>query len=245
LSFILLVYHIPLLRKVSYKFSFIRITEHNAYQNQDEHRTNEPEDPFWQFDEAIGEGRFYGEPYTMRLKAHISEERYHRAEGDEIVPLQAKSGTRIDVLAKPYILIPDYTFTIGMYSQPTEQGAIGEVISSDWVGMKQQEIGQAQSWLYKEDRTLILWEAYLHDWCRKDDPRTDETLHTLWTGFEGFLLRQLSHHPIERIAVPGWEPLYDTDKEAWPQFLEGLGYDRISDKAFGRQVGGAPSNQDK
>jgi len=117
------------------------------------------------------------------------------------VPLQAKSGTRIDVLAKPYILIPDYTFTIGMYSQPTEQGVIGEVIGSDWVGMKQQEIGQAQGWAYPADRTLILWEAYLHDWCRADDPRSDETLKTLWTGFEGFLLKHLSEHQIRRLRV--------------------------------------------
>jgi hypothetical protein len=80
------------------------------------------------------------------------------------------------VYSKPYILIPDYTFTIGLYSQPTEQGAIGEVINSEWVGMKQQEIGQAQGWLYVEDHTLILWEAYLHDWCREEDLRTDETL---------------------------------------------------------------------
>lgn len=125
-----------------------------------------------------------------------------------------------------------------MYSQPTEQGAIAEVIGSEWVGMKQQEIGQAQSWLYKEDHTLILWKAYLHDWCRQDDPRSDETLHTLWAGFEGFLLRQLSPHQIERIGVPGWEPLYDSDKEAWPEFLEGIGYTRISSMAFGKDVRG-------
>src|SRR5207253_2751386 len=122
------------------------------------------------------------------------------------------------------------------YSQPTEHGAIGEVISSDWVGMKQQEIGQCQAWHYVEDRTLILWEAYLHDWCRADDPCTDETLHTLWTGFEGFLLRQLSQHQIDRIAAPGWEPIYYANPEAWPEFLEGLGYSRISEKAFGKEV---------
>lgn len=113
---------------------------------------------------------------------------------------------------------------------------MGEVISSDWVGMKQQEIGQAQSWLYPADRTLILWEAYLHDWCRADDPRTDETLHALWTGFEGFLLKQLSQHQIERIATPVSEPIYDQDVEAWPGFLEGLGYTRLSNMAFSKEV---------
>jgi hypothetical protein len=133
------------------------------------------------------------------LKAHISEERYHRSEGVEIVPLQEKSGTRIYVMARPYILEPDYTLTVGMYPRPTEQGAIGEVLATDWVGMKERVVGQGQAWLYTQECTLVLWECFLDDWYRKEDPRTDETLRALWTGFEGFLLKKLTG--VERIAT--------------------------------------------
>lgn len=92
--------------------------------------SNEEEEPFWQLDEAIGEGWFFGEneKTTIRLKVHISSERYHRAgELDEILSLQAKSGTRIYVMANPYILEPDYTLSVGLYPQPAQEGTIGEV----------------------------------------------------------------------------------------------------------------------
>jgi hypothetical protein len=89
-------------------------------------------------DEAIGEGLFYGEHATIRLKAHISQEQYHKAyEQDEIVPLHTKSGTRMFVMARPYILQPDYRINFGLYQHPTQQGAIGEVTSTEWVGMRQ------------------------------------------------------------------------------------------------------------
>jgi hypothetical protein len=50
----------------------------------------EGKEAFWQFDEAIGEGRFFVEQTTIRLKALVSQERYHRSDGAEIVPLRAK-----------------------------------------------------------------------------------------------------------------------------------------------------------
>lgn len=117
---------------------FIPIGERDTY-DHNQNEQGKSEQPFWQFDEAIGEDRFHGEQAALRLKAHMSQERYHRAsELDEIVPLQAKSGTRIYVLAKPYILEPDYRLTVDLYPQPKQDGAIGEVASSDWVGMRQQ-----------------------------------------------------------------------------------------------------------
>jgi hypothetical protein len=166
------------------------------------------------------------------LKAHISEERYHRSEGAEIIPLHEKSGTRIYVMARPYILEPDYTLTVGMYPRPAERNAIGEVLATEWRGMRQREVGQAQAWFYPSARTLVLWECFLEAWCRHEDPRTDETLHALWTGFEGFLLQ---HAPgVERIVTPSWEPLYDQDKQAWPHFLRSVGYQLIGPRAFGK-----------
>lgn len=163
-------------------------------------------DPFWNFDEDIGEGIFFGEPTAIRLMAHVAQERYrHNSDLDEIVPLQAKSGNRIYILATPYILLPDYRLTVEPYPRPRKQGAIGEVVGSDWIGMRQQVVGQAQAWHYPEDRTIILWECFLDDWCRQEDPRSDETHKAAWLGFERFLVRHLPN--TERIATPSWEPL--------------------------------------
>jgi hypothetical protein len=114
-------------------------------------------EPFWNYDQEIGKGVFFSQQATIRLKAHVSAERYHRAgEVDEIVPLHAKSGTRIYVMARPYILEPDYKVSIGLYEQPTREGVIGEVTSADWVGMRQREVGLAQAWLYPQEHTLVL-----------------------------------------------------------------------------------------
>ncbi len=54
-----------------------------------------------------------------------------------------KRGTRIYVMTRPYLLEPDDQLTIGVYEQPTAQSMIGEVTSSDWVGMRPRQIGQA------------------------------------------------------------------------------------------------------
>lgn len=71
--------------------------------------------------------------------------------------------------------------------------------------MRQREVGQAQAWLYPQERTLVLWECFLEDWYRKEDPRTDENLKVTWLGFEGFLLRSLPQQ-IDRIATPPGNP---------------------------------------
>lgn len=191
-------------------------------------------EPFWQFDEVIGEIDIGDEPTTIHLRAHISEEHYHRGtDSEEIVPLAARRGTRVYVMARPYILEPDISFTIALYPTPAPDGAIGEVVSSEQKGVRPREIGQAQAWLYREERTLILWEAYLHDWARTPDPRADTTLKAVWEGFERFLLRHLEG--VDRIVSPSWEPIYE-DTTAWRQFLESLGYRQVNDRAFEKQL---------
>lgn len=156
------------------------------------------------------------------------------------MPLNIDRGTRLYVMAKPYILEPDYRLTVGLYPQPTQKGAIGEVSNSDWIGMRQREVGHAQAWFYPEERTLILWECLLEHWHRQHDPRTDETLKTLWLGFEGFLLRQFPD--AERIVSSSWEPVYDKDRKAWSDFLETVGHRRVDKMAYGKEVGPDTSN---
>src|SRR5687767_9422747 len=101
-----------------------------------DHFESHQEDPYWNRDEEIGEGSFFGSRSAIRLKAHVSEERYYPSEGSEIVPVGRANRSRAYVMARPYILEPDYRLTIGVYEKPTAQGAIGEVTSSDWVGMR-------------------------------------------------------------------------------------------------------------
>jgi hypothetical protein len=35
--------------------------------------------PFWNYDEALCEVRIFDEDFAIQLKAHVSEERHHRA----------------------------------------------------------------------------------------------------------------------------------------------------------------------
>jgi hypothetical protein len=100
----------------------------------------EPDD-FWTLDEGLGEVQLYRDTWTLRLNAHLDESSYRRSSRTEIVPLTASQGRRTDVLAKPYILVPDITLTAQLYPAPDVAGAIGGVKSSDWEGMKHEEVG--------------------------------------------------------------------------------------------------------
>jgi hypothetical protein len=60
--------------------------------------------------------------------------------------------------------VPDIRLTVSLYPYPTpgDQGAVGEVTSSEWEGMKHEEIGSPQAWYYPTDSILVLWEVDLH-----------------------------------------------------------------------------------
>lgn len=186
--------------------------------------------PYWTEDVAIGEGHFWREDYTIRLKAHVSTERYR--EREILCPDVQLAGERIYVHAKPYVLVPDITLTVALHPEPTEVGAIGEVASSDWVGMRHIEVGNAQAWHYPADHTLILWECYPSQ-LTGEHPREDTTWRALWTGFERFLLERLSG--VQRIVTPASDPGYD--RAVWHDFLRSLGYDELSPAAFVKAAG--------
>ena len=102
-------------------------------------------DPYWTEDLLLGEAQVQGEPSLVRMRLHVSEEPYHASNREELVPLAHRTGFRTYVHAKPYVSEPSIDLTVGLYPTETEQGAIGEVLASDWVGMRQREIGQAQA----------------------------------------------------------------------------------------------------
>lgn len=187
--------------------------------------------PYWQEDVAIGEGRFFrDEPFTIRMRLHTATERVTTRQ--ELVPLSAAVQERTYVHSKPYVLVPDVTLTVALPPESAPIGAIGSVTESAWIGMRHEDIGQAQAWYYPTDQLLVLWECYPEQRYRTHgDPREDTTLAVLWTGFETWLTGRF---PEARQLVTTWEDLYD--RSQWQPFLATRGYDRIAPAAFGKDL---------
>ena len=167
----------------------------------------------------------------VRLKLHQSEERIR--DHEELLPLEHKSGPRLYVHAKPYVLEPAITLTVGLCPTSTETGAVGEVVGSEWEGMRHREVGQAQAWYYPLDRLLMLWECYLFDSYRQTDPVHDPALHAVWQGFEAELLRRFPE--AERMATPAWEDIYE--RPAWQTFLAQQGFQPATPGVFLKEPG--------
>ena len=198
-----------------------------------EHPTEEAE--YWTVDEQIGEVSLWrGEHYSLRLKAHVQDELYRQGRSEEIVPLKHQQGVRTYVQAKPYVLVPDVTLGVQLSPRPNPRGAIGEVTSSTWEGMRHEELGHAQAWFYIEDRTIVLWEAYLLEPFRSGPNLLEDTNSSaLWEGFAGFLTGRFptARQIVTTYADPEYEPT-----EAYQAFLGHLGYEKLSEIAFGKEL---------
>ncbi len=197
-------------------------------------REQPPAEPeYWNVDQAIGEVTLWRDQrYTLRMRAHVTDELYRQAAREEIIPLKHPRGVRTYVHAKPYVLVPDITLGVQLYPTPEPAGAIGEVASSSWEGMRHEEVGTCQAWFYVEDRTIVLWEAYMFDHYRAPDLAQDTNTHALWDGFEGFLTARF---PSARLLVTTYDdPAYDT--EQYQEFLTLRGYRRLNQVAFGKDL---------
>jgi len=69
-------------------------------------------DAYDNVDAQIGEVRLWDRDWTVRLRARIGEEAYHRGHDDEIIPLTQRRGTRTYVLGHPYLLQPDVRLNV-------------------------------------------------------------------------------------------------------------------------------------
>jgi hypothetical protein len=184
-----------------------------------EHERPEPA-TYWTIDEALGEVQLYRDTWTLRLKAHTDEEQY-RSRHTEIVPLSADHGSRTAVVARPYILIPDITLGVQLAPTPEPSGVIGTVRSSDWEGMKHEEVGTAQGWYYPEDRLIVLWECYYLDRYQGPEPTEDANVRVLWEGFERFLTARFPQ--AQQLVTTADDPLYETaDYQTFLEQLEPL-----------------------
>ena len=117
------------------------------------------EKDFWTDDVELGEGEFYGEPFAIRAPVHTAGEHYRGRGEADILELKWPDGIRDYVLIHPYILTPDVTVDVGLYSKP-EGDAIGEVVSTDWRGMRHVRIGDGQAWHYPERSSLGVVGGY-------------------------------------------------------------------------------------
>lgn len=185
-------------------------------------------DPYWTDDVLLGDVPLPDGSSLVRLRLHQSEEVYHGRNIAELVPLSQSSGGRSYVHARPYVLEPEITLTVGLFPTPRDTGAVGEVVDSAWEGMRHVEIGQAQAWYYPADRLLVLWECYLYDYWRAADPLRDAALAAVWDGFERRLRTHFPH--AARIATPSWEDIYE--RPAWQAFLTQHGYAPATPGAF-------------
>lgn len=190
------------------------------------------EDDYWGHDVFLGELQLGRETSAVRLRVHVADEPYHLREA--LFPLAHPTGARTYVHAQPYVLEPQIALSVGLYPTPDRTGAIGEVVDTAWEGMRHRDIGNAQAWYYPADRVMVLWECFLTDAVRQDDPLADPTLATVWTGFERILLERFAG--VERIATPSWEHLYE--RPAWQQFLSGQGYGPDSPGCFVKELSG-------
>jgi hypothetical protein len=187
-------------------------------------------DAYWTRNLVIGEGDIQGNKSLIRLHLHRSEERAYHSKS--LFPITTKRGdTRTYFHAKPYILLPQMTLTIGLTKPKVDSDEIGRVIGSDVTKLQEREIGNAQAWYYPADKALVLWECYLFEPYRKADPLKDPLLATIWQGFEKTLLKEL---PDTAKIFTTYEPIYD--RPVYVTFLAKHGYRPVEKVAFVKEV---------
>jgi hypothetical protein len=184
--------------------------------------------PYYRNEERMVQGRI-----------HLSDEKFLYEER-EIIPLNMEPGTsgnRTYVMMHPYVLEPELFMTVGMYPKPKhyadQDEAIGEVLSTQVKGMRQNQLGNAQAWYYPADKTLVLWECFLEASFRKHPLAEDPHMEKLWQGFESWLVKQFPD--ATRITTPFNDPIAETIEE-YQTFLRSLGYEPVAEAAFGKRI---------
>jgi hypothetical protein len=201
-------------------------------------------DDFWTHDAPLFVALFpsyRNEPRMVQARFHASDETFWYDE-HEIIPLQMKPGTkgkRTYVMMHPYIMEPQVFMTVGMYPKPKryadQDEAIGEVLSTNVKGMRQQQIGSAQAWYYPQEKKIVLWECFLDVGMRiAPSLPEDQHMRALWSNFEHWLIQQFPQ--ATHIATPFNDPIAKSIEE-YQTFLHLLGYEQIAQATFGKEVG--------
>jgi len=187
-------------------------------------------DSYWTHNLILGEGEVQGQKSLIRLHLHRSEGTFEHTL-EEIFPLSTRRGKRTYFHAKPYILIPRITLTVGLTRPKADSSEIGRVIGSDVTKLQEREIGSAQAWYYPTDRSLVLWESYLFEPYHQEDPLKDSLFTTVWQGFEKTLLNEL---PETTRIYTTYEPIYK--RSVFKTFLTHMQYRPIEKAIFVKEV---------
>lgn len=95
----------------------------------------------------------------LNLKFHRSEEETAR---DWLRRPLSQPSPVIYVHARPYVFRENLVLTIQLEPRnDPDEGSIGEVAGSRYEKPSEQEIGNAQAWLFPEQSKALLWECYL------------------------------------------------------------------------------------
>ena len=200
-------------------------------------------DDFWTHDAPLFIGTFpsyRNDPRMVQARLHVSEETFRYGK-HEIVPLTMQPGEigkRTYVMMHPYVLEPDLFMAVGLYPKPKyyadQEDAIGEVLSTQAKGMRQQQIGNAQAWYYPQEKLIVLWECFLDARLRNGTSLTDDLyMQKLWSSFEHWLAKQFPE--ATRIVTPFNDPIAETIDE-YQTFLRSLGYEPVAKAAFGKTL---------
>lgn len=200
-------------------------------------------DDFWTHDIPLFVGRFpyyHNKPRMVQGRIHVSDEKFCY-DKYEIIPLQMKpgeTGKRTYVMMQPYILEPEVFLTVGMYPKSKQYAdqdeAVGEVLSTNMKGLRQQQIGNAQAWYYPQDKLIVLWECFLDGHIRNIKSLLEDAhMLKLWSSFEKWL--QMQFPEATRIATPFNDPIAKSIEE-YQTFLRALGFEPMAQAAFGKKI---------
>jgi len=186
------------------------------------------DDPFWTHDTLLFEGsfRYYrNKKQPVRGKIHVSDEQYDFSDFGhslERAYLNSQKGKRVYQLMHPYVFQPNIVMSFALQpKQYADAGTIlGKTINSRVEGLRHHDIGNAQAWYYPEDKVLVLWECFLHDFTRDVPLRKDTNMSQLWIGFEKWLFYR--YPETEKIVTPYADPIWNVKE--YQSFLRARGY---------------------
>ena len=149
-----------------------------------------------------------------------------------------REGKRTYVMMQPYVVEPNLTLTIGLYTNPKhyadQESPRGETIGQPQVqGFREAQVGNAQGWYYHTDKTIVLWECYFDSRFRKHPFATDTNMQQLWQSFERYLVQKFPQ--ASTLATPFNDPIAESIDE-YQAFLKTLGYSPLAEAAFGKKV---------
>jgi len=197
------------------------------------------EDEFWTERRELFPAQFptYSTtPQKVWGRLHTSEEHYESSR-QEIIPISEKKGARTYVIMQPYVREPKLTLTVGLYTNPKhyadQDSPIGEVIGANQEGFREAQVGHAQAWYYRKDKTIVLWECFFDERFRKHPLPEDTNMQKLWRSFEHYLLTKFPQ--ASTLATPFNDPIAESIDE-YQAFLKTLGYSPLVQGAFGKTL---------